>query len=218
MGSVIPNFIARTQLGRIDFHDYVAGGWGFIMSFTRMYDAVSLTELGMLAKLAKQFSGRNVNILCIAPALVSQVEVYTRDVDIIEDTRVTYPIAQDPEGRIARKLGLWKPHAKKKKSTIMSAWMVIDPFKRVRMRESSSHEIGRNLYEVLRMIDAIQLTERHPILTGADWKQGDQVLIPMNTPVRQFPHLYPRGTNAVTDYQRFTPDPEYLNEDSDDDT
>ena len=95
--------------GRIKLHDYIAGGWSFIMSFTRMFDAVSLTvcrarmcnllalvcmiyiptqalitlthapadqirfdyckELGMLAKLAKHFSGRNVNILCIAPAL-----------------------------------------------------------------------------------------------------------------------------------------------------
>ena len=68
---------------------------------------------------------------------------------------------------------------------------------------------GRNFHEILRVIDSLQLTDRHSVATPADWKQGDDVII---VPSLQDPDVirqkFPKGFKAVKPYLRITPQPD----------
>jgi hypothetical protein len=92
MGDEVPNFAGFSQLGRIEFHDYIAGGWSVLLTFARSFDPVSMTEIGQLAKLAKHFEARSVNVLGLVQDSVLMLSSFLTDVATIEQCKVDLPI------------------------------------------------------------------------------------------------------------------------------
>jgi hypothetical protein len=92
MGDEVPNFAGFSQMGRIEFHDYIAGGWSVLLTFARSFDPVSLTEIGQLAKLVKHFEARSVNVLGVVQDSVLMLSSYLKDVATIEQCKVDLPI------------------------------------------------------------------------------------------------------------------------------
>lgn len=84
MHDEIPNFAGFSQMGRIAFHDYIAGGWSILVTFARAFDPVSMTEIGRLAKLRDNFEARSINVLGVLPESVLMVSSYLQDVAKIE--------------------------------------------------------------------------------------------------------------------------------------
>jgi alkyl hydroperoxide reductase subunit AhpC len=67
---------------------------------------------------------------------------------------------------------------------------------------------GRNFDEVLRVIDALQLSDKYTVATPGNWKDGDDVIIPLSV---QDPAVlaekFPKGFKAERPYLRLTPQP-----------
>ena len=55
LGDEAPNFTADTTEGRIDFHQWLGGGWGILFSHPADYTPVCTTELGAVAKIKTEF-------------------------------------------------------------------------------------------------------------------------------------------------------------------
>jgi alkyl hydroperoxide reductase subunit AhpC len=67
---------------------------------------------------------------------------------------------------------------------------------------------GRNFDEILRVIDSLQLTDKHKVATPANWKNGDDVIIvPAVKDEEEIKKLFPKGYKAVKPYLRITPQP-----------
>jgi peroxiredoxin (alkyl hydroperoxide reductase subunit C) len=64
--------------------------------------------------------------------------------------------------------------------------------------------VGRNFDEILRVIDALQLGDEKRIATPADWRKGDEVIIPPSIPNEEAKDLFPQGWNEVRSYLRLT--------------
>ncbi len=54
---------------------------------------------------------------------------------------------------------------------------VISPDKKVRLIVVYPNVTGRNFGELLRVIDSLQLTTKHRVVTPANWNQGEDVMI-----------------------------------------
>jgi alkyl hydroperoxide reductase subunit AhpC len=85
---------------------------------------------------------------------------------------------------------------------------VIDPKKKVRLIISYPMSTGRNFDEVLRVIDALQLTDACTVATPGNWKDGDDVIIPLTVQDEAvIKQKYPKGYVAPRPYLRITPQP-----------
>jgi alkyl hydroperoxide reductase subunit AhpC len=85
---------------------------------------------------------------------------------------------------------------------------VIDPAKKVRLMITYPMSTGRNFDEVLRVIDALQLTDGYTVATPGNWKDGDDVIIPLTVQdPEQLKQKYPKGFSSPKPYLRLTPQP-----------
>jgi alkyl hydroperoxide reductase subunit AhpC len=84
---------------------------------------------------------------------------------------------------------------------------VIDPAKKVRLTLTYPASTGRNFEELLRVIDSVQLTEKHKVATPANWKQGEDVIIVPSITNEQAKELFPAGWNELKPYLRTTKQP-----------
>jgi alkyl hydroperoxide reductase subunit AhpC len=84
---------------------------------------------------------------------------------------------------------------------------VIDPNKKVRLTFTYPAATGRNFDELLRVIDSLQLTDKHKIATPVNWKQGDDVIIAPSLSNEQAKELFPAGWNELKPYLRTTKQP-----------
>ena len=142
------------------------------------------TELRQVAKLAPEFERRDVKVIGLS---VDGVESHLRRADDIEETQGTrpgYPIIGDTDLHVSKLYGMLSASAPGDASarcaldnlTVRSVF-VIGPDKTIRLIVAYPNVTGRNFGELLRVIDSLQLTARHRVVTPANWRQGDDVMI-----------------------------------------
>jgi alkyl hydroperoxide reductase subunit AhpC len=84
---------------------------------------------------------------------------------------------------------------------------VIGPDKKIKLMLSYPMSTGRNFDEILRVLDSLQLTARHPVSTPANWKPGDDVIISGSVSDDEARKKYPGGWKAPRPYLRIVPQP-----------
>jgi len=137
---------------------------------------VCTTEIGRLSQLTKEFDRRNVKVLLISCDSVQDHDEWLKDVTHYSGCKVPFPVVGDQNGLISTKIGMLDMGADK--MITVRAVFVIGPDKKVKAIISYPASTGRNMDEILRLIDSLQLTaERGNIVTPVDWKVGGDVLV-----------------------------------------
>ena len=179
-----PDFEADTTRGRISFHDWIGDSWAVLFSHPKDFTPVCTTELGQMATLAPDFERRGVKVIGLS---VDGTESHLRWADDIEETQGTrpgYPIIGDTDLNVSKLYGMLPASVSGDASsrcaldnlTVRSVF-VISPDKTIRLIVAYPNVTGRNFGELLRVLDSLQLTTRHRVVTPANWKQGDDVMI-----------------------------------------
>ena len=89
----------------------------------------------------------------------------------------------------------------------MRAVFFISPDKKIKTMLIYPMTSGRNLDEVLRLLDSLQLTARQPVATPVNWRQGDDVIIVPSVSDEQARQKFPGGWKALKPYLRIVPQP-----------
>jgi len=179
-----PDFEADTTHGRINFYEWIGNSWAVLFSHPKDFTPVCTTELGQMAKLAPEFQRRGVKVIGLS---VDSTESHNRWVDDIEETqgaRPNYPIIGDTDLHVSKLYGMLPAAATGDASSrcaldnlTVRTVFVINPDKKIRLIVSYPNVTGRNFTELLRVIDSLQLTADHPVVTPANWKPGEDVMI-----------------------------------------
>jgi alkyl hydroperoxide reductase subunit AhpC len=209
LGDIAPDFKANTTEGPIHFHEWLGDSWGIIFSHPRDFTPVCTTELGAVAKLKDEFDRRGVKVIGLS---IDDLETHSRWVDDINRTQrtaVQFPIIADPERQVADLYGMLYglTSADSAHNPTVRSVFVIGPDKLIRLTVAYPETTGRNFNEILRVIDAMQLSESHEVSTPANWKPGDDCLIPAHVEPHEIPSRYPQGHMEVMPYLRYTPQP-----------
>jgi alkyl hydroperoxide reductase subunit AhpC len=214
IGSVAPDFTADTTQGRIRFHEWIGDGWAVLFSHPKDFTPVCTTELGYVAKLAGEFRKRNTKVIGLS---VDSVEDHGRWIGDIEETaghKVDYPLIGDPELRVAKAYDMLPEEAGETcegrtpadNATVRSVF-VIGPDKRVKAMLTYPMSTGRNFDEIVRLLDACQLTAKHQVSTPVNWKQGEEVIISPAVSDAEAQKKYPTGWKAPRPYLRIVAQP-----------
>jgi alkyl hydroperoxide reductase subunit AhpC len=204
LGDEAPDFKADTTDGPIDFYDWKQGAWAVFFSHPADFTPVCTTELGATAGLRGEFDQRNVKAIAISVDSVSDHKAWAGDIGEITGNALNFPIIADPDRTVSNLYDMLHPNAGDT-STVRSVF-IIDPANKVRLTLTYPKSVGRNFNEILRVIDALQLTDKATVATPANWVPGDKVIVsPMVSTADAITKF--GDVEEVKPYLRWTPQP-----------
>ena len=184
INATAPDFTAETTEGKIRFYDWAGDSWVVLFSHPKDYTPVCTTELGAVARLKPEFDKRGVKVIGLSVDPVENHTGWSKDIGETQGTPVNFPMIGDTDLAVSKLYGMLpadtagssegRPPADN--ATVRNVF-VIGPDKKIKLALIYPMAVGRNFQEILRAIDALQLTSRHPVATPADWKQGEDVII-----------------------------------------
>lgn len=202
IGDTAPNFKIETTQGEIDFHEWIGDSWAFFFSHPADFTPVCTTEMGRTAQLSDQFAQRNVKPLGLSTDTVAEHNKWILDIDDTQNTKLEFPIVADSDRKVAQLYDMIHPG--ESDTAAVRSVFIIDPKKKVRLMLTYPMSVGRNFDEILRVIDALQLNDEKQTATPADWRPGDEVIIPPSISNEDAKDIFPQGWNEVRPYLRLT--------------
>jgi len=206
IGEAAPDFAADTTQGKITFHAWIGESWAVLFSHPKDFTPVCTTELGAVAKLSGEWKKRNVKVVALSVDGVAEHAKWTGDIEETQGVKLDYPIVADHDRKVANQYGMIHPNANDTQ-TVRSVY-IVDPNKKLRLTLTYPAATGRNFDEILRVVDGLQLTDKHSVATPVNWKKGDDVVIvPSLQDPAEIERRFPKGFKAVRPWLRITPDP-----------
>ncbi|MDZ4794100.1 MAG: peroxiredoxin [Bacteroidota bacterium] len=205
LGDKAPNFKAQTSIGEIDLYEYLGDGWGILFSHPADYTPVCTTELGRTALLAEEFAKRNVKVLAVSVDGLEKHAGWIKDINETQNCTVDFPIIADEDRTVATLYDMIHPNASA--TTTVRSLFIIGPDKAVKLFITYPASTGRNFFEVLRVIDSLQLTANYSVATPANWNAGEDVIVVPAVSTEDAIKKFPKGVKIVKPYLRYTPQP-----------
>ena len=205
LGDTAPDFTVESTEGTIHFHEWTGDKWAVLFSHPKDFTPVCTTELGYVARLKPEFDKRGVKAIGLSVDPVASHKSWAADIKETQGHAVNFPIIADPEKKVANLYGMMHP-AHDEVFTVRTVF-VIDPKKKIRLMITYPQTTGRNIDEILRVIDSLQLTDAHRVATPVNWKQGEDVIIVPAVTDEEAKAKFPKGWKALKPYLRLTPQP-----------
>lgn len=205
LGDIAPNFTAETTEGTINFHEWLGDKWGVLFSHPADFTPVCTTELGLTAKLKGEFEKRNTKVLAVSVDPLDSHKKWINDINETQHCNVNFPIIADADKTVANLYDMIHPNANET-FTVRSVF-VIGPDKKVKLTLTYPASTGRNFYEILRVIDSLQLTANYQVATPANWQDGEDVVVVPAIKTEDIPGKFPKGHTVIKPYLRTTPQP-----------
>jgi len=205
LGDKAPDFTADSSMGTINFYDYLGDSWGILFSHPADFTPVCTTELGTAAKFKDEFDKRNVKMIALSVDGAASHAEWIKDINEVQNTVVNFPIIADEDKKVSDLYDMIHPNADNN-LTVRSVF-IIAPDKTVKLTLTYPASTGRNFYELLRVVDSLQLTANHKVATPANWEHGKDVVVSPAISTNDAKGIFSKGVTEVKPYLRMTPDP-----------
>lgn len=182
IGDKAPSFKAVTTQGEINFPDQYAGQWVILFSHPADFTPVCTSEFMTFASMEKQFEEANCKLVGLSvDGLYSHIAWLRTIREKIEykgmkNIEVKFPLIEDITMEVAKKYGMIQPGESNTKA--VRAVFYIDPKGVIRAIVYYPLSMGRNFDELYRALIAMQTADEFSIATPADWRPGDDVIVP----------------------------------------
>lgn len=187
---------------------------GHPVSHPKDFTPVCTTELGYVAKLKPEFDKRNTKVIGLSIDSVDDHKRWASDIAETQGSRVNYPLIGDTDLKVAKLFDMIHPNASGNAASrtatdnaTIRAVFIIGPDKKLKLQLLYPMNVGRDFNEVLRALDALQLAAKHTVATPANWRPGDDVIIPTSISNEAAQAKFPGGFKTLKPYLRLTPQP-----------
>jgi len=182
IGDKAPSFKAVTTQGEINFPDQFAGSWVILFSHPADFTPVCTSEFMTFAALEDKFAELNCKLVGLSiDGLYSHIAWLRTIKEKIEykgmkNIEVKFPLIEDITMEVAKRYGMIQPGESSTKA--VRAVFFIDPKAVIRAIIYYPLSLGRNFDELLRVVVALQTADAFAVATPADWRPGDDVIVP----------------------------------------
>ncbi|MFZ1716579.1 MAG: peroxiredoxin [Saprospiraceae bacterium] len=182
IGDPAPEFVAITTQGEINFPADYRGKWVILFSHPADFTPVCTSEFMTFAKMQNEFKSVNCELVGLSvDGLYSHIAWLRTIKDKIEyngmkNMEVTFPLIEDISMNVAKKYGMIQPGESSTKA--VRAVFFIDPRGTIRAMIYYPLSLGRNFDEIKRALVAMQTADKYSIATPADWRPGQDVIVP----------------------------------------
>ena len=184
IGDKAPAFQALTTNGTVNFPDDYKGKWVLFFSHPSDFTPVCTTEFMTLASMKEDFAQMNVELLGLSVDSLYSHIAWIRKIEELEwngmkNVKIDFPVIADLNTKVSTLYGMLQPNVSSTQA--VRAVFLIDPEGIIRSIVYYPLTTGRNFDEIRRMIQALQKADAVHCSTPANWRPGDDVIIP--TPV-----------------------------------
>ena len=181
IGDVAPAFEAITTQGVIKFPEDYKGKWTILFSHPADFTPVCTTEFMTFASMIDEFKALNTELIGLSVDSLYAHIAWLRKIQELEwnglkNINVTFPLIEDIKMEVASKYGMIQPNSSTTQA--VRAVFIIDPNSKIRAVLYYPLSTGRNFSEIKRLIIALQKADSDGVATPADWKEGDDVIVP----------------------------------------
>ena len=175
LGDPAPDFEADTTFGKLRLADF-KGKWLILFSHPADFTPVCTTEFIAFAKIYDDLKKRNTELMGLSIDSVSSHIAWVRNIEEKVSVKIPFPIIADLSKEIAMKYGMIHPG--QSNTATVRCIFVIDPEGILRAMLYYPLTNGRNMDEIVRIIDAFQTSDKYKVATPANWRPGDEVVVP----------------------------------------
>ncbi|MFO7969184.1 MAG: peroxiredoxin [Bacillota bacterium] len=181
IGDPAPSFSAVTTQGEINFPVDYEGKWVILFSHPADFTPVCTTEFMTFTKMLDEFKELNTELIGLSVDSLHSHIAWLRKINDLEwkdmkNLDVTFPLIEDIKMDVANKFGMIQPN--QSSTQAVRAVFVIDPKGIIRTILYYPLSTGRNFDELKRIIQALQKADSDGVATPADWRPGDDVILP----------------------------------------
>jgi peroxiredoxin 2/4 len=175
LGRKAPDFEAPTTHGTLKLSDF-EGSWLVLFSHPADFTPVCTTEFIAFSQIYEELQKRNTQLLGLSVDSVSSHIAWIRNVEEKMGVKIPFPIIADLNKEVSMKFGMIHPD--QSKTETVRCVFIIDPESKIRTILYYPLTTGRNMKEIMRIIDALQTTDKLKVATPANWEPGDPVVVP----------------------------------------
>lgn len=181
IGDLAPSFTATTTQGVINFPKDYEGKWVILFSHPADFTPVCTTEFMTFTRMLDEFKALNTELIGLSVDSLYAHIAWLRRINELEwngmkNLDVTFPLIEDIKMDVANKFGMIQPG--QSSTQAVRAVFVIDPKGVIRTILYYPLSTGRNFDEIKRIIQALQKADKDNVATPADWRPGDDVIVP----------------------------------------
>jgi len=182
LGDKFPELEVQTTHGKMHLPKDFKGKWFILFSHPADFTPVCTTEFVAFQKRYDKFKELGCELIGLS---IDQVFSHIKWVEWINDVlkeEIKFPVIADDTGKVAKKLGIIHPG---KGTNTVRAIFVVDPEATIRLILYYPQEIGRNMDEILRVVEALEISDENGVAVPANWPKNelinDEVIIPPAT-------------------------------------
>ncbi len=182
IGDDAPSFKATTTQGEIDFPKDYKGKWVILFSHPADFTPVCTSEFMTFARMYDEFKALNTELIGLSVDSLYAHIAWLRTIkekikwNGMENMEVLFPLIEDISMNVANKFGMIQP--KQSNTQAVRAVFIMDPKAIIRTILYYPLSTGRNFDEIKRIIQALQKADSEGVATPADWRPGDDVIVP----------------------------------------
>ena len=169
-----PQFEAVTTHGTLNLSDF-EGRWLILFSHPADFTPVCTTEFLAFAEIFPDLQKRGTDLLGLSIDSVFSHIAWVRNIEEKTGVKIPFPVIADLNKEVASKYGMLMPGESKTETS--RCVFFIDPKGILRAMIYYPLSLGRNMQEILRVIDALQTATANGVATPANWVPGDKVIV-----------------------------------------
>ncbi|MEM9632793.1 MAG: peroxiredoxin [Pseudomonadota bacterium] len=183
INDTVPDFSAETDQGPIKFHDWIGDSWAILFSHPKDFTPVCTTEFGVVGQLSNEWKKRGTKVIGVSVDNADDHRKWKLDIEKVSGTAPDFPIIADDGLAVSKAFDMLPAEAylpdgrtPADSATVRSVF-IIGPDKQLKLSMTYPMTVGRNFAEVVRALDALQMSAKG-VATPANWEIGQDVIIP----------------------------------------
>lgn len=176
IGDIAPDFKANTTHGPIQFSEYNQGSWVVLFSHPADFTPVCTTEMSGFAVRGDEFRALDTKLMGLSIDSIHAHVAWVNNVKKNTGVLFDFPIIADIDMKVSQLYGMLQPN--ESETAAVRAVFFIDPTSKIRLIMYYPLNVGRNMDEILRVLKALQTTDKHGVACPLDWKPGEKVIVP----------------------------------------
>lgn len=176
IGDQAPDFEAVTTKGKIKFSEYAKDKWVVLFSHPADFTPVCTTEMSGFAERKAEFDALNTELMGLSIDSIHAHLAWVNNVRKNTGVYFDFPIIADIDMKVSKLYGMLQPN--ESETAAVRAVFFIDTSKKIRLVMYYPLNVGRNMDEILRVLDGLQVSDANQVALPLNWKRGEKVIVP----------------------------------------
>lgn len=176
IGDKAPDFTASTTHGPLRFSEFAKDKWVLLFSHPADFTPVCTTEMSAFALDKDWFEARDTKLMGLSIDSIHSHLAWVNNVRENTGVYMDFPIIADLDMKVAQLYGMLHPG--ESATAAVRAVFFVDPEGTIRLIMYYPLNVGRNMVEIQRALEALQIADAKGVAMPVNWKQGDKVIVP----------------------------------------